>query len=322
MATKSIAQRPLGSGFGPTSTTGDVLAGIDLRGRTAVVTGGYSGVGLAVTRALAAAGAEVVVPARRPELAREGLSGIDRVEVDELDLADLDSVARFADTFLGSGRPVDVLVNAAGVMVPPETRVGPGWELQWATNHLGHFALTNHLWPALVAHGGARVVQFSSAGHQVSDIHWDDVDLADYDPWQGYGQSKTAGVLFALELDRLGADHGVRAFSVHPGNVRTNGQRHLSPAEWVELGWVSDTGRDLLEWKSPEQGAATAVWAATSPRLSGRGGLYLEDCDVAELAHPSRPGRGVAAYAVDPASASRLWALSAASTGVDAFSGR
>lgn len=320
-ATNSTPQRPLGSGFGPTITASEVLAGVDLHGQTAVVTGGYSGVGLAVVRALASAGASVVVPARRVERARSEVAGLAGVEVAELDLADLGSVARFAESFLDSGRSIDILVTAAGVMVPPETRVGPGWELQWATNHLGHFALTNRLWPALIAEAGARVVAFSSAGHKISDIQWDDVDLAHYDPWQGYGQSKTANVLFALELDRLGANHGVRAFSVHPGNVRTQGQRHLSPAAWVELGWVGEDGDDLIDWKSPEQGAATAIWAATSPALGDHGGVYLEDCDIAETVDPTDFSHGVAAYAVDANSATRLWALSAASTGVNAFAG-
>ena len=313
-------QQPIGSGFGRDSTAADVLTGLDLTGVTAVVTGGYSGVGLETTRALSAAGAAVVVPARRPDHARDQLAGLQRVEVDELDLADLDSVSGFADRFLTSGRPVGILINNAAVMANAETRVGPGWESQFATNHLGHFALTNRLWPAL-ASGGSRVVSVSSIGHQSSGIRWDDLQFDDgYDKWAAYGQAKTANVLFAVELDRLASPDGVRALSVMPGGIRTPLQRHLDAEEMVRLGWYDEAGNDLYDWKSPEQGAATQLWAATSPRLADIGGVYCEDVDIARPAGSGGPG-GVSPHAVDPEQARRLWALSAELTGVNAFPG-
>ncbi|MGW3339545.1 SDR family NAD(P)-dependent oxidoreductase [Streptomyces sp. NPDC001009] len=315
------AQHKIGSGFGADSTADEVLAGIDLTGRLAVVTGGYSGLGLETTRALTKAGAHVVVPARRPDAAREALAGLENVEVDELDLGDLDSVRAFAERFLASGRTIDFLIDNAGIMACPETRVGPGWETQFATNHLGHFALVNRLWPAL-APGGARVVSVSSRGHHLSPIRWDDVQWTEgYDKWQAYGQAKTANALFALHLDELGRDAGVRAFSLHPGGIMTPLQRHLPKEEMVERGWIDEQGNPLnpAGFKTPEQGAATQVWAATSPRLDGLGGLYLEDCDVAEPAPEDGAWGGVKDWATDPEQAARLWALSAGLTGVDAF---
>ncbi|MGC4996986.1 SDR family NAD(P)-dependent oxidoreductase [Streptomyces sp. DT195] len=315
------AQHKIGSGFGADSTADEVLGGIDLTGRLAVVTGGYSGLGLETTRALTKAGAHVVVPARRPDAAREALAGLENVEVDELDLGDLDSVRAFAERFLASGRTIDFLIDNAGIMACPETRVGPGWETQFATNHLGHFALVNRLWPAL-APGGARVVSVSSRGHHLSPIRWDDVQWTEgYDKWQAYGQAKTANALFALHLDKLGRDAGVRAFSLHPGGIMTPLQRHLPKEEMVERGWIDEQGNPLNPsgFKTPEQGAATQVWAATSPRLDGLGGLYLEDCDVAEPAPEDGAWGGVKDWATDPEQAARLWALSADLTGVDAF---
>jgi NAD(P)-dependent dehydrogenase (short-subunit alcohol dehydrogenase family) len=317
------AQRPVGSGFGFESTIGEVLADVDLEGILAIVTGGYSGIGLATTLAFCARGARVVVPARRPDLARHELDGLAGVEVDELDLADLTSVRSFAERFLSSSRPVDILFNNAGVMANPEARVAPGWESQFATNHLGHFALTNLLWPALVE-GGARVVSVSSRGHKYSGIRWDDMQFErSYDKWLAYGQSKSANVLFALQLDSFGQGAGVRAFSVYPGGIRTPLQRHVERREMIELGWIDTEGRELFSFKTPDQGAATSAWAATSPRLTGMGGVYCEDCDIAFVADPeSEDGklRGVHPHAIDPREAARLWAVSAALTGVDAFS--
>lgn len=327
------AQAPIGSGFGRDSTATDVLDGLDLGGRLAVVTGGYSGLGLEATRALGAAGATVVVPARRPDAAREALAGVERVEVDELDLGDLDSVRGFADRFLATDRPIDMMIDNAGVMANPETRLGPGWESQFATNHLGHFALVNRLWPAIVGGRDPRVVSVSSRGHHFSDVRFDDLDwrAEPYDKWRAYGQSKTANVLFAVHLDRLGREAGVRAFALHPGGIMTPLQRHLPREEMVALGWVDADGNrsDTVAFKTPEAGAATEVWAATSPRLAGRGGLYLEDCEVAEVVgpadgpgeagRPAAPTHGVREYALDPESAARLWAVSAERAGVDAM---
>jgi NAD(P)-dependent dehydrogenase (short-subunit alcohol dehydrogenase family) len=319
----STPQHKIHSGFGYRTTAAEVLEGIDLTGRLAVVTGGYSGLGLETTRALVGAGATVVVPARRPDAAREALAGLERVEVDELDLADLDSVHAFAERFLESGRSIDMLINNAAIMACPETRVGPGWEAQFATNHLGHFTLTNLLWPALVADGGARVVALSSRGHKRSGIRFDDLQFEHgYDKWQAYGQAKSANVLFAVHLDALGQDAGVRAFAVHPGGILTPLQRHLTREEMVGYGWIDEDGNAKFEFKTPEQGAATATWAATSPQLIGMGGVYCEDCDIAEPTNPNADTAdqsGVDAHAIDPEIASKLWTVSAQLTGVDAF---
>ncbi|MFJ8487377.1 SDR family NAD(P)-dependent oxidoreductase [Streptomyces sp. NPDC094038] len=313
-------QHKIGSGFGAASTADEVLAGLDLGGRLAVVTGGYSGLGLETTRALTGAGAHVVVPARCAETAHEALAGLDGVEVDELDLGDLDSVRGFAERFLASGRTVDFMIDSAGIMACPETRVGPGWEAQFATNHLGHFALVNRLWPAL-APGGARVVSVSSRAHHFAGMRWDDVQWTHgYDKWEAYGQAKTANVLFAVHLDRLGRDSGVRAFALHPGGIMTPLQRHIPREEMIERGWIDEQGTLLNPqgFKTPEQGAATQTWAATSAQLADMGGVYLEDCDVAEPAVEGATA-GVKAWAVDPEQAARLWDLSAELTGVDAF---
>lgn len=311
-------QHKIGSGFGARSTADDVLTGIDLSGSIAIVTGGYSGLGLEATRALAAAGAQVIVPARRRAVAQEAVAGIDGVETDDLDLADLDSVRGFAERFLASGRDVDIVINNAGIMACPETRVGPGWEAQFATNHLGHFALVNHLWPA-IARGGARVVAVSSGAHGMG-MHWDDVHFErGYDRWAAYGQAKAANVLFAVHLDALGRDAGVRAFALHPGSILTPLQRHLAKADMVDVGWIDENGTPTdPTFKTPAQGAATQVWAATSPQLAGMGGVYCEDSDIAEPAVDGAEG-GVHAHATDPEQAARLWELSAGLTGVDAF---
>ncbi len=316
-------QTPIGSGFGAHTTAAEVLEGIDLNGRLALVTGGYSGIGLEVVRALAGAGAQVLAPARRPEVARDALADIDGVEVGALDLADQASVAAYAAEVLDRGRHLDLLINNAGVMACPETRVGDGWELQLATNHLGHFALVNRLWPAL--EGGARVVSLSSTGHHLSGLRWDDPDFTTgYDKWLAYGQSKTANVLFAVHLDERGRAHGVRANAVHPGAILTPLGRHLLPED-VEavLKYGADGEAVMPDFKSPEAGAATAVWAATSPLLADVGGRYLEDCDVAVLSSELPPGKdgtaGVKDYALDPEEAERLWDWSAVRTGVSAW---
>ncbi|MER6113928.1 SDR family NAD(P)-dependent oxidoreductase [Streptomyces hirsutus] len=316
----ATAQHRIGSGFGARSTTAEVLRGIDLTGKLAIVTGGYSGIGLETTRALAGAGAHVVVPARRRAVAQEAVTGIHGVEVDELDLSDLESVRGFAERFIASCRSIDLLINNAGIMASPETRVGPGWEAQFATNHLGHYALANRLWP-VIAQGGARVVTVSSNGHQFSGIHWDDVQFEHgYDKWQAYGQAKTANALFAVQLDVLGRDAGVRAFSVHPGAIATQLGRHVSREEMLAAGWIDEDGNPAnAGFKTPAQGAATQVWAATSPQLAGMGGVYCEDCDIAEPAGDGELTGGVRTYATDPGQAARLWRLSAELTGVDAF---
>ena len=317
-------QQHIGSGFGARSTAREVLTGIDLSGRLAIVTGGYSGIGIETVRALAAAGARVIVPARRPAAAEEVLAGLENVDVDTLDLGDLDSVHAFAGRILDAGRSVDILVNNAAVMACPETRVGPGWEAQFATNHLGHFVLTNLLWPLLAADGGARVVALSSRGHRRSGIRFDDLmfETGPYDKWQAYGQAKSANSLFAVQLDALGQDAGVRAFAVNPGGIMTPLQRHLSREEMVGFGWIDAAGNPLVAFKTPEQGAATATWAATSPQLEGVGGVYCEDCEIAEANDGSAVdtlASGVEPHAIDRDAAARLWTVSAQLTGVDAF---
>ena len=258
--------------------------------------------------------------ARDTNAARMATQTISGVTVDALDLSDLASVRRFAQRVLAAGRPIDWLINNAGLMACLERRVGPGWEAQFATNHLGHFALTNHLLPLL--RPGARVIAVSSAGHHLSPIRWDDLHFASgYDKWRAYGQAKTANALFAVHLDRLGRDRGIRAFSLHPGKILTPLQRHLTRAEMIAEGWLDASGA-LADptFKTPAQGAATQVWAATSPLLDGLGGLYCEDCDVAVRAEAvGAPFVGVKAYAVDPEAAERLWALSADLTGAGFF---
>ncbi|WP_345799088.1 SDR family NAD(P)-dependent oxidoreductase [Paenibacillus silvae] len=312
-------QQKINSGFDKSSTADEVLRGLDLSGRLAVVSGGYSGLGLETTRALVRAGAHVVVTARRPEAAREALTDLENVEVDELDLADLSSVRAFSERFLASKRSIDMLILNAGIMACPETRVGPGWEAQFATNHLGHFALTNLLWPALISGDGARVVSLSSTGHHFSPIRWHDIHFEQgYEKFPAYGQSKTAVSLFTVELDRIGKQHGVRAFVVHPGGIMTPLQRHMPKEEMVALGWIDEDGNVANQaFKSPEQGAATQVWAATAPKLEGMGGVYCEDCNISEMAPEDGAFYGVKPYAIDPEQAVRLWALSAELTKTD-----
>ncbi|MEV5570391.1 SDR family NAD(P)-dependent oxidoreductase [Spirillospora sp. NPDC052269] len=304
-------QHKLGSGFGAHSTARDVLAGIDLTGKTALVTGGYSGLGLAGAQALVEAGARVIVPARRPDTAREALRDVPRADVHELDLADLKSVRGFSDHLLEDGRTLDIVITNAGIMACPETRVGPGWEAHFATNHLGHFALVNCLRPLF---GDAtRVVSVASSGHFLSGIRWSDLHFdGGYDGWLAYAQSKTANALFAVQLNTL----GVRAFAVHPGSILTPLQRHVPREDQIAQGWMSEDGTPAEGFKSPEQGAATAIWAATSPLLDGLGGLYAQDCDIAEPATSNDMlVGGVMPWAVDADDAARLWEISADLTG-------
>ncbi|MFE4198589.1 SDR family NAD(P)-dependent oxidoreductase [Paenarthrobacter sp. NPDC056912] len=324
--TTDTPQHAIDSGFGHGSTAMEVIAGIDLSGKTAIVTGGYSGLGLETVKALASAGAQVTVPARRLDharsvLAEAGLAG--RVEVEALDLADQSSVKDFSARYLAGHGTLDILINNAAIMASPEQRVGPGWEAQFATNHLGHYTLVNLLWPALEASGKARVVSLSSTGHKLSPIRFDDINFTTgYDKWRAYGQAKTANSLFAVELDRRSKEHGVQAFAVHPGGIMTELQRHLPKEEMVAAGWMDAEGNVREGFKTPEQGAATSVWAATAPALAGKGGVYCEDCDVAEPTDKNSPlarYRGVDAHAVDRADARRLWELSAELTGVNAF---
>jgi NAD(P)-dependent dehydrogenase (short-subunit alcohol dehydrogenase family) len=310
-------QAPLPSGYGEATTAREVLGDRRLDGVVAVVTGGYVGVGLETTRALAGAGATVIVPARSPDKARTALAGMPRVELEALDLFDPATVDAFAARFLASGRPLHLLVNNAGIMAPPLARDRRGYESQFATNHLGHFQLTARLWPALRQANGARVVSLSSRGHAFADVDLDDPNFERraYDKWKAYGQSKTANALFAITLDERGAVHGVRAFSVHPGAVMTELSRSI-PAD--ELAAIRAAPRNAATFfKTPAQGAATSVWCTTSPQLGGMGGVYCEDVDIAvavpaDFAAPS----GVRPWAMDRERAERLWKKSEEWTGV------
>ncbi|HSZ56320.1 MAG TPA: oxidoreductase [Tepidisphaeraceae bacterium] len=325
----SSKQAPIHSGFGPTTTARQTLKGIDLAGKVAIVTGGYAGLGLETTRALAEAGARVIVPARSPDKARKVLAGIPRVEQSTLDLLDPSSIDAFANEFLATGRPLHMLINNAGIMATPLMRDARGYESQFSANHLGHFQLTVRLWPALRRAGRARVVSLSSRGHQRGGIDFDDPNFLHrpYDRWQAYGQSKTANVLFAVGLDRRGEASGIRAFAVHPGGILTDLARHLTDDELRAFG-LSRTdkpgfipaGRSVAEggdFKTLEQGAATTVWCATSPQLDAMGGVYCQDVDLAPmLPADSASNVGVREYAIDPQAAERLGKLSEELTGV------
>lgn len=314
------AQTPLQSGFDARSSAVDVLRELNLQGQLVIITGGHSGLGLETTRALSGAGARVLVLARNPEVARKTLDGMNNIGVDYIDLADQSSIRACAARFVASGQKADIVICNAAIMACPETRVGNGWESQFGTNHLGHYALVNLLWPAIAP--GARVVSLSSMGHHYSPVRWDDVQFTSgYDKWLAYGQSKTAIALFARQLDILGQASGIRSFSVHPGKIYTPLQRHMDMAEMQSLGWLDARG-NLVDptFKSPRQGAATTVWAATSLLLEGKGGLYCEDCDVACRDDTPEPTEfGVRSYAIDPEQAARLWKLSAGLTGINAF---
>lgn len=320
-ARMTTAQKHIGSAFNASSTAADVMTGIDLAGKTAIVTGGYSGLGLVAAATLAEAGAQVVVPARDVEKARHSLNGVPGIEVLPLDLIDPSSIEAFAAGFLANERPLSLLINSAGVMASPLCRDGAGHESQFAINHLGHFRLVRLLLPALATNGG-RVVAVSSRGHQIAGVDFDDINFEHrpYDKWVAYGQSKTANVLFAQALDRRAKALGVRAFSLHPGQILTNLARHLSDKEVAGFDALDSEGNPKIDpekgMKTPEQGAATILWCATSPQLAGKGGVYCEDCDIAEV-NTAEVGRaGVAPWAIDEAAAERLWDLSCDLTGL------
>jgi NAD(P)-dependent dehydrogenase (short-subunit alcohol dehydrogenase family) len=306
--------------FGFESTAAEVIAGIDLSGRRAIVTGSSSGIGVETARALASAGADVTLAVRnttagaRTAAEITSSTGNAAIHVGELDLADPRSVAAFVGDWNG---PLDILVNNAGVMALADLELTPqGWEMQFATNHLGHFALAVGLHAFMAsAPGGARIVSLSSRAHLRSPVVFDDINFASrpYDSMLAYAQSKTANVLFAVEATRRWSADGIWANAVHPGAIaETNLSRHLDPAYLAELR-ASGTYR----FKTTEQGAATSVLVATSPQLEDIGGLYFEDCNEAPVVEPGAwdsASRGVASYAVDPATAERLWELSLGTT--------
>jgi NAD(P)-dependent dehydrogenase (short-subunit alcohol dehydrogenase family) len=303
---------PIATPFTAESTAAEVIEGIELTGQRAIVTGGASGIGIETARALAGAGAEVTLAVRNlaaGDRTAEDIiasTGNKQVLVAPLDLADRASVAAFTAEWDG---PLHILVNNAGIMACPEAHTAEGRELQFATNHLGHFALATGLHGALAAAGGARVASVSSSAHLRSPVVFDDIQFREreYEPWAAYGQSKTANVLFAVEASKRWAGDGVTVNALMPGGIRTGLQRYVTEADLDRL--RAQAGSEASRWKTPEQGAATSVLVVTSPLLDGVGGRYFEDCNEAG---PNQPGsrRGVAAYALDPDDAALLWQVS------------
>ena len=324
-------QHPLGTGFNARSTTSDVIKGIDLSGKIAIVTGGNSGIGLETTKTLSAAGATVIVPARDVEKAKKNLESIANVEIEAMDMMNPVSIELFAAKFLSSHRPLHLLINNAGIMWVPLRKDGRGIESQLATNYIGQFDLTAELWPALKQANGARVVNVSSLGHHMGGFNFDDPNFEhrEYETLQAYGQSKTASNLFAMELDNRAKKYNVRAYSVHPGSIGGTELAREAPVEMFQkMGFVDEKGNIrpevLAKLKTIPQGAATTVWAATSPQLNNIGGVYCEDGDIAELisSDPAVPSKatlyesGVQQYSLDEDSAKRLWTLTEKMTGL------
>ena len=314
------------SRFGAFTPARVVAGDHDLSGRNVVVTGGASGIGYETAKALAAAGADVMLAVRdrvageKAAVAINEAIGADKVVAGTLDLASLSSVGSFVDAW--GDQPLDILINNAGVMATPLLRTAEDLELQIGTNHFGHFVLTVGLTRALLNASDedrlARVVALSSIGHRRSDINWDDPNYLSrpYDKWEAYGQSKTANSLFAVGYNARFEEHGITANAVMPGGIMTPLQRYLPKEEMVAMGWMDEEGNVREGFKTPEQGASTSVWAAVGEELEGIGGLYLEDCAEAPPWSPDNPMKGVMPYAIDPESAERLWALSEEITGV------
>ena len=314
-------QHPIGSGFTAAATANDVLAGIDLTGKNVIVTGGCAGIGLEVVRALTNAGASVTATSRNPQNAAASLVGSEQIEVEQLDLVDPASVNAFVRRWLATKRPLHILVNGAGASGGPE-RDARAYETQFATNHLGHFQLTLGLLPALRAAHGARVVNVSSGAQRFADIRWDDPNFkTGYNSRAAYAQSKTANVLFAVELDRRFANEGIRAYAVHPGVVVGTKLNSSAGTDALRImGLIDASGNAIIDpavgKKTPQQGASTIVFAATSPLLADIGGVYLKDNDISRLDDEPRqltatsiPSE-VVSHSIDPVSARRLWDLS------------
>ncbi|MDH6253055.1 NAD(P)-dependent dehydrogenase (short-subunit alcohol dehydrogenase family) [Chryseobacterium sp. H1D6B] len=324
-------QNPINSGFNAQSTAQEVIKGIDLSGKTAIVTGGYAGIGLETTRILTGAGAAVIIPARDLEKAEKSLAGINNVELEPLDLMNPESIDIFAEKFLASGRKLDLLINNAGIMWVPLRRDSRGFESQLAVNYLGHFQLTARLWPALKKANGARVINVSSYGHQMAPFNFEDPNFEhrEYETLSGYGQSKTASNLFAAALDRRSRASNVRAYSLHPGSVYGTDLGREQPIELFKQMGTHDADGNIkpeveARLKTVPQGAATTIWCAVSPQLENMGGIYCEDCNIAEIDlgqiehrfdEPSTI-RGVQPYSIDKENAERLWKLSEEMTGI------
>jgi NAD(P)-dependent dehydrogenase (short-subunit alcohol dehydrogenase family) len=301
------------SSFGPESTTDDVLDRLDLAGTEVVITGTSAGLGVETARALAARGAHVVGIVRDVDKARRNLdeAGAQGVDLYQADLASLASIRAFADSYLADGHPrIDVLIANAGIMACPQGTTADGVELQFGTNHLGHFLLVNRLLPLLLTGAPARVVALSSAGHRFGDVSIDDpgFERTPYDPWVAYGRAKTANILFAVELDRRLGDRGVRATALHPGGIATELGRHLTEETLGAL--AKARGDRKMQWKTVPQGAATSVWAGFVADAEEVGGRYCEDCAVAPVIDDPNASPGVMRYALDPDTAAALWARS------------
>jgi len=299
--------------FGFESTTDDVLDGRDLTDVNVVVTGTSAGLGVETARALAAHGATVVGVVRDLDKAKRNLdeAGARGIDLYQADLASLASIRAFTDTFFADGHDrIDVLIGNAGIMACPQGTTADGFELQFGTNHLGHFVLVNRLMPLLLTGTPARVVMLTSAGHRFSDVSLDDpgFEHTPYSAWTAYGRAKTANVLFAVELDRRLRDRGVRAAAVHPGGIVTDLGRHLTDETMTEM--IEARGERKLEWKTVPQGAATSVWAGFVAGADEVGGRYCEDCAVAPVIEDSNDSPGVMAYALDPDTAAALWTRS------------
>jgi NAD(P)-dependent dehydrogenase (short-subunit alcohol dehydrogenase family) len=303
--------------FGAATTAAEVAEGIDLTGKVAIVTGASGGIGAETARVLAEHGAHVTITARDRAKGRKVSDeireavGDDRVDVMELRLDVAESVRSFARDFRVRHPALHILVGNAGVMACPLTRTAEGYELQFATNHLGHFLLAGLLAPALLAGGPARVVSVSSRGHRFSPVVFDDIhfERRPYDKWAAYGQPKTANVLFAIALHRRLGAAGVNANALHPGTIRTDLARHLTADDISDLQSRMPGGKGF-QFKSIEAGAATSVWAATAPELEGKGGLYLEDCHLSRPRRGNDDEEGYETHAVDPDAAERLWRVS------------
>jgi NAD(P)-dependent dehydrogenase (short-subunit alcohol dehydrogenase family) len=308
---------PITSPFGPRSTALEVIAGHDLTGKTALVTGASSGIGVETVKALLSAGAEVIMAVRdtqKGEAVAEQLrtsTGNPHAHILELDLGSLASV-RAAAHVLSRWPKLHILINNAGVMATPFSHTTDGFEMQFGTNHLGHFAFATSLLPALRAAAPSRIVVLSSIGHRRSDIHFEDPQYANrpYEKWEAYGQSKTANVLFAVGWNRLYGTEGITANALHPGGIQTGLQKFIPEEEQRAMGWIDEHGKVNPLFKSLEQGAATSIWAAVGQELEGVGGLYLEDCQEGLPFDAARPYSGYAPHARNPENAERLWQVS------------